>query len=198
MKLGSVAKLLIGFFLFGATAARADLVGSSVDVGVYYPNTAAANLLRDVGTTVVGSGIEYDQGSFTDLAHSGFSFPNISLDLSGTQAILSFNNTPTLFQGINGTQTFFAITDLSGTFDSASLANSSDASSFSFNSDTLFVGFVGNFNSAPIVINFTTTETAVTPGVPESSTWAMLILGFAGIGWMAHRRRNTKPMLRAA
>ena len=27
-------------------------------------------------------------------------------------------------------------------------------------------------------------------GVPEPSTWAMMILGFAGIGFMAYRRRN--------
>jgi hypothetical protein len=34
-------------------------------------------------------------------------------------------------------------------------------------------------------------------GVPEPSTWAMLILGFAGIGFMAYRRK-TKPALMAA
>jgi hypothetical protein len=35
------------------------------------------------------------------------------------------------------------------------------------------------------------------PAVPEPSTWAMLLLGFAGIGFMAHRRRS-KPALMAA
>jgi PEP-CTERM motif len=33
--------------------------------------------------------------------------------------------------------------------------------------------------------------------VPEPSTWAMLILGFAGIGFMAYRRKN-KPALMTA
>ena len=33
-------------------------------------------------------------------------------------------------------------------------------------------------------------------GVPEPSTWAMLILGFAGIGFLAYRRRNTGQILR--
>jgi PEP-CTERM motif len=28
-------------------------------------------------------------------------------------------------------------------------------------------------------------------GVPEPSTWAMMILGFAGVGFMAYRRRNS-------
>lgn len=34
--------------------------------------------------------------------------------------------------------------------------------------------------------------------VPEPSTWAMLIVGFAGIGCMAYRRRNKPAMPRAA
>ena len=30
------------------------------------------------------------------------------------------------------------------------------------------------------------------PGVPEPSTWAMMLLGFAGLGFLAYRRRDTK------
>ena len=30
----------------------------------------------------------------------------------------------------------------------------------------------------------------VVTGVPEASTWAMMILGFAGVGFLAYRRRN--------
>jgi hypothetical protein len=35
-----------------------------------------------------------------------------------------------------------------------------------------------------------TATLAATPAVPEPSTWAMLILGFAAVGFMAYRRRN--------
>jgi PEP-CTERM motif len=35
------------------------------------------------------------------------------------------------------------------------------------------------------------------PPVPEPSTWAMMLLGFAGLGFIAHRRK-TKPVLMAA
>jgi hypothetical protein len=31
---------------------------------------------------------------------------------------------------------------------------------------------------------------AIAPAVPEPSTWAMMILGFFGIGFMAYRRKN--------
>jgi hypothetical protein len=37
----------------------------------------------------------------------------------------------------------------------------------------------------------------VAGGVPEPSTWAMMILGFAGVGFMAYRRKS-KPALMAA
>jgi len=35
------------------------------------------------------------------------------------------------------------------------------------------------------------------PAVPEPSTWAMLLLGFTGIGFMAYHRKS-KPALMAA
>jgi hypothetical protein len=38
---------------------------------------------------------------------------------------------------------------------------------------------------------------AVAPAVPEPSTWAMMLLGFAGMGFVAYRRRN-KMTLNAA
>lgn len=38
---------------------------------------------------------------------------------------------------------------------------------------------------------------ATVSGVPEASTWAMMVLGFAGVGFIAYRRKN-KPMFRLA
>jgi hypothetical protein len=37
----------------------------------------------------------------------------------------------------------------------------------------------------------------VAPAVPEPSTWAMLLLGFAGIGFMAYRRKSKTALLAA-
>jgi hypothetical protein len=37
----------------------------------------------------------------------------------------------------------------------------------------------------------------VAPAVPETSTWAMMILGFAGVGFMTYRRRNQGAALAA-
>jgi hypothetical protein len=38
----------------------------------------------------------------------------------------------------------------------------------------------------------------VSSAVPEPSTWAMLILGFVGIGFMAYRRKQTGHQFRFA
>jgi hypothetical protein len=42
----------------------------------------------------------------------------------------------------------------------------------------------------PAVATGPLTIATIAPGVAESSTWAMMILGFAGVGFMAYRRRN--------
>jgi len=47
-----------------------------------------------------------------------------------------------------------------------------------------------------IADNFSITGTPVS-AVPEPSTWAMLLLGFGGIGFVAYRRKS-KPVLMAA
>ena len=46
-----------------------------------------------------------------------------------------------------------------------------------------------------IAENFTVTAVSA---VPEPSTWAMMILGFVGVGFMAYRRNSTGRALRAA
>jgi hypothetical protein len=35
------------------------------------------------------------------------------------------------------------------------------------------------------------TYEVVSPAVPEPSTWAMMILGFLGIGFLAYRKKST-------
>lgn len=45
------------------------------------------------------------------------------------------------------------------------------------------------------VLTYAQAGLPIAGGVPEPSTWAMMILGFAGIGFMAYRRRNpTAPL----
>ena len=43
---------------------------------------------------------------------------------------------------------------------------------------------------------FTVSAVPEVAAVPEPSTWAMMILGFTGVGFMAYRRRNQMPAFR--
>jgi hypothetical protein len=79
--------------------------------------------------------------------------------------------------------------------------NSSSFKSFSFSGfidlssvtvTTTSPGYTGY--AALDNVNFT----EFTAAVPEPSTWAMMILGFAGVGLMTYRRRNNTAMLRVA
>src|SRR5258708_17402794 len=89
-----------------------------------------------------------------------------------------------------------------GYLDSSAFLSSDGTSGFATFSNnqpagqaTLEIDFAGINTSndlAPISATF-----AVTSAVPEPSTWAMMILGFAGIGFVAYRRKS-KPALMAA
>jgi PEP-CTERM motif len=52
-----------------------------------------------------------------------------------------------------------------------------------------FVNVFFNGDPPSSSFNFITTFSP-TPGVPEPSTWAMIVLGFLGLGWLARRRVN--------
>ena len=47
-------------------------------------------------------------------------------------------------------------------------------------------------------VSFVASQGGNTPGVPESSTWAMMILGFLGLGFISYRRRSQSITLRFA
>jgi PEP-CTERM motif len=54
------------------------------------------------------------------------------------------------------------------------------------------------FDSGLAFDGVTVAGVPVTGGVPEPSTWAMMILGFAGVGFMAYRRKQSGHQLRLA
>jgi len=57
--------------------------------------------------------------------------------------------------------------------------------------DPYFTAPNGTFSFSAGVVN------GVVNAVPEPSTWVMLILGFAGIGFMAHRRKSMSALMTA-
>jgi hypothetical protein len=89
------------------------------------------------------------------------------------------------------------------------LSSSSTVNSVSLYVDNSNFGGVGapssilinGTNYAPSVISFSSAQpwiflseaefSGIAGAVPEPSTWAMMLLGFAGIGFMAYRRRKS-------
>jgi hypothetical protein len=59
------------------------------------------------------------------------------------------------------------------------------------NLDTVQVDFMLQSALAPVSIQSVDFEVSSISSVPEPSTWAMMILGFLGLGWMAYRRKST-------
>jgi len=65
-------------------------------------------------------------------------------------------------------------------------------------------GYLIGLNLTPgaTTVSFTTRETAFefafAAAAPEPSTWAMMILGFAGVGFMAYRRKSQAAAFRIA
>ena len=88
---------------------------------------------------------------------------------------------------------YFAIHDISpifGEFLAAGTQSSGDATS----TDGGLTWNAGYTELASIAVSLD--SDALASAVPEPSTWAMMILGFAGIGFMAYRR-TSKPALMA-
>ena len=79
--------------------------------------------------------------------------------------------------------------DSSGIFTSIDFPGASSTEAFGINNEGQIVG---QYFDAAGGHGF-----LATPAVPEPSTWAMMLLGFAGIGFMAYRRKS-KPVLMAA
>jgi hypothetical protein len=89
--------------------------------------------------------------------------------------------------GTGATSLSFTLTD----------PNPLTTASFSFGTggsgDALFTADILSLNGLTGVVGG-----GIASAVPEPSTWAMMILGFAGIGFMAYRRRSRTAMLRVA
>lgn len=118
-------------------------------------------------------------------------------------------------QSLDGTNALITITDFrtghTGSFNPSLVPDNAHPSSGTGyqNSENLMFGFVPGFDaSANDLYKFDFTLTGgslqaplevvafvqIGSGVPEASTWAMLLLGFAGIGLLARRRSHRGQM----
>jgi hypothetical protein len=199
----------------GWSAIRTDYTvtrpaGGSVSQDGVYQLYGSSPATFTSGTTInispSGSGPGHGAGNPVDSRDSGVSFNfNTPVNALGFEVgdwatccqvsnlYISFDNgTPQL---VGSSQTYgdkFLTNGGAGVFVGA-FDNTGNFSSVQFWGDGFgeFLVIGGTVHYANLAIG------APIPAVPEPSTWAMMILGFAGVGFLAHRRRN-KAALRFA
>jgi hypothetical protein len=191
--LASAALLASGSI--GATLASAStLIGNSISASYGFPDTG----------TFPGGAVSYSQSTFTVvdpgiesvLSITSNLHPDtpdlISVDFSAYALTLTFlNDQSRNFATFNGPE----FTVLSG--DPFSAISNVFISGGQTIDVSIVSGVLGvNWQSQTFLTNQTVVINFAS-AVPEPSTWALMILGFAGIGSIAYRRKS-KPALMVA
>jgi PEP-CTERM motif len=107
----------------------------------------------------------------------------------------------TLAVTIGSQTTDFTITsDNSGVFDKSFALTTINYVATSGNTAISFIETATNDggNNDALIDGVSFQGPAIAGAVPEPSTWAMMILGFCGVGFMAYRRKSGGPAFRVA
>ena len=141
------------------------------DTGLYNLNTAV-----NFYNITTGSAGAFTAGSLVDLVFSRdasgiFTAYTRDLNTSALTQQISFDDSVTKLASFTGSKIWFFQDDL---------AYPNEAS-----------------RGAVYYIRIDSDAIVVQTGVPEPSTWAMMILGFAGVGFMAYRRKPKTALMAA-
>jgi hypothetical protein len=206
MMRGAILKILAGSALaVAATAANAAVnisAGSTMSVSgpnnLVTPGTAsqatAIDFLTWNGTSYVGGAAA---GTVTGYVGTGsFSGESCAGNLCGT-----INDINPLSVGTSVSPLFSLLDGLTFTLTSITSVDRSNPALIGFTGTGTFGGMLNgqavNATAGSIVYSSqgggTTTFSALTTALPEPGTWAMMLLGFGGIGLAMRRRR--RPVL---
>ena len=172
--------------------------GQSLAFTYYFPN---------LGNVFTGSPIDFvadgssHLSTLANLAPATFSVTSIAqneMQISYSYPIAQYPHGISLVnRPFNGFSISGPVGDspiLAAFVDPASTVTGLSNSTISFTPDSVIVNLAGDQFSAGSVGLI---DVQFAPPVPEPSTWAMMILGFIGIGFMVYRRKP-KPALMAA
>jgi hypothetical protein len=212
---GILAAAFISIATLSSGPARADIV--MISASLIQGDNVLFNSGTQIGTTVLG---HTQSGTIVEFAGTTFGGGN-TITANGGQARIegtadarltslnwhlqggnTFNdqefNINTVLNGPNGggaTSVSFSIYDDNldlFTFNNLALVNGSNFFGFQgINGESIssiFMTFNGG-NGVQDVRQIRLEE--VTAAVPEPSTWAMMLLGFAGVGFLAYRRKRS-------
>jgi PEP-CTERM motif len=154
----------------------------------------------------------WDPFGTSDTAHSWWNIGTVNsfvgFNISGSTLNIVWgspndDNTVTFFNAAGGGGGAIGSVNTAELFNAFGLGNNQNPGGY-------FIGFdltntqAGSFDSVVFstgstAFEFAFTGSSTTVGaVPEPSTWAMMILGFAGVGFMAYRRKSKGSGLRIA
>ena len=203
------------------TLTYAGTVGSGADTSGYF-GTAGANLTNDAFTATFVFDTNLSGASeYQFAAHGGSAYPSPSPALSAALTIngKTFNEDPTIYADFQEStkssgifQAFAGVGPIDN--DTVSLAlnvytDDPNAPEFSSLAAPFSYTYVtggdnsGHFtfgadNLSLLSNTVSQTNPTFTAAVPEPSTWAMMILGFCGVGFMAYRRKQHGSALSVA
>jgi hypothetical protein len=187
---GSVA--LIALTFVSSLAHAATLLGTAVTGNLHF-NTFSLDFF-DPANGGVPSGYLNSSGTTVSVAEPAVEFGYsdggtlITVNITSSQIIISDTNIFSVLESFNGFTVTLADVGLTG----LSPVSNTFSGSYTLGNGTL------SFDVDPF--RGTENRTAVfdlTAAIPEPSTWAMMLLGSAGVSFMAYRRKS-KPALMAA
>jgi hypothetical protein len=90
--------------------------------------------------------------------------------------------------------------DITGANAALQASLTADGNQFNYNSNryVTFSDTTGTFDKLVLTSGQNSFEFTNVNGVPEPATWAMMILGFMGVGFMAYRRKSNGQSFRLA
>jgi hypothetical protein len=186
----------VGAINFSASAfGYSLLVNTSQSKPIVGSPTAPQLDLTFTATSGGSVGDVFLYASDTDFLSSG----NFLLTLGGTNSGGSGSEIARAWGGTNNTALSFSLANLISTEGPLNGASYSGSTSGSFLAGVIPYSLTIGVDIARSTAGTSTGDLnlSVAP-VPEPSTWAMMILGFAGVGFMAYRRKQNGTAFRIA
>ncbi len=205
---------LATFALAGPASARLvtfDLIkgtGGEVPTGwASFDWSANFDWLNSAKYGIPGTGYQYGTVSAPNVAYNGYG-DNVSFRRNTPFVLVSFDLTGAWRNGLEVTVTGFSkgVQVDSTTFTVNSTGPTLETLNWDVNSVTFHsFGGTGGSGTQFVLDNLTTmpitqpsTEFQSLSGVPEASTWALMLVGFAGLGYAGYRKARGPAALAAA